>query len=198
MFTDTQILKRLIKSAWKGSGLHVEHTESGWLAMSGFWWRLEVDYQQLNNKIKAQLIELIGEIPGEGEGYLYFKNQDPQSEIAGTTYMNLMEIFTRCKKTYEISNVILKTSQDNVAVLESAQDKLLIPEWAADLTQGEVDLDGESLPGPAKSDEHQSYVIWANNKMALGIFKRGTQYAGERDFLDAVSDCSLLWDFIQE
>ena len=35
MFTDTQILKTLIKGAWKGSGLHIEHTEDGWLAVGG-------------------------------------------------------------------------------------------------------------------------------------------------------------------
>ena len=198
MFTETQILKRLIKNAWKGSGLHVEHTSEGWLAMSGFWWRLEVDYQQLNNKVKAQLIELIGEIPEEGEGYLYFKDQDPQSEMPGTTYMNLMERWTHCKTEYEITNVLLKTSQDNLAVLQSRDDKILIPEWAADLTLGETDNDGENEPGNGRSMNGEPYIIWANNKMALGIFKRGELYAGEREFIEAVHDTDLCWDFIQE
>ena len=196
MFTDTAILKRLIKSAYKGSGLHVEHTVDGWLAMSGFWWRLEIDYQQLNKKIKAQLVELIGEIPEPGEGYLYIKDTDPQSEVPGMTFDGLMDKWAKSDRQYEITNVILKTSQDNVAILECGESKVLIPEWAADLTKGEVDLDGETLPGPARP--HGGYMIWANNKMALGIFIRGTQYAGEKEFVDAVRDVSLLWDFIQE
>lgn len=198
MFTETQILKRIIKSAWKGSGLHVEHTAHDWLALSGFWWRLEVDYQQLNNKVKAQLIELIGEIPERGEGYLYFKNTDPQSEMPGTTYQNLLEKWTRCNAQYEITNVLLKTSQDNLAVLQCGDSKILIPEWAADLTRGETDDDGENEPGNGRSMNGESYVIWANNKMALAIFKRGEQYAGEREFIDAVSEVDLCWDFIQE
>ena len=198
MFTETQILKRLIKNAWKGSGLHVEHTSEGWLAMGGFYWQLEIDYRRINNKVKAQLIELVGELPEPGEAYLYRHKEDPQSEIPGTTFKALMHQWADQKnKEYEITNVLLKTSQDNLAVLQCGDDKLLIPEWAADLVDGTLDED-ENECGNGRSHSGDPYIYWANNLMALSVFKRGERYVGEKDFIDAVRDVDLCWDFVQE
>lgn len=125
MFTETKILKKLIKNAYKGSGLHVEHTDKGWLAISGWWWRLEIGYLELSNEIKAQLVECIGEIPEPGEAYLYIKGTDPQSEIPGTTYINLLEKWTQCQTQYSITNVVLRTADDFVECCREDQDARL-------------------------------------------------------------------------
>ena len=197
MFTETQILKRLIKNAYKGSGLHIEHTHNGWLALSGLMWRLEIDYQRINNKVKAQLVELVGDLPEEGEAYVYHHKEDPQSEIPGTTFCNLMQKFVECDQEYETTNVLLKTLEDNLIVMQCGESKILVPEWTAALVDGDIDMD-ENPCGNAKSRRGDSWLYWANNLMAVSVFKRGEKYLGEKDFLDAVADIDLKWDFIQE
>ena len=198
MFTETGSLKRLIKEAWKGAGLHIEHTAEGWLAMGGFWWELEIDDTQLSNKIKAQIVELIGELPERGEGYLYIKGHEPQSEIAGMTYHNRMAEYDKCSLTLRETNIIIKTENSTLSVLEHGGIKILVPEWATDLLHGEVDPDGETLPEDGRFDERNRYVIWRNDKMALAVWTREPRYAGEHNFLEAVQDCSLAWDFEED
>ena len=197
MFTDTQILKTLIKGAWKGSGLHIEHTEGGWLAVGGLWWQFEIDDQEISNKIKAQIVELVGDLPEPGQALVYYKKGDPQTEIPGTTYKNLLADWARREKEYRISNVILRTANDYSAVLEGSDDNILVPGWAANLVQGEVDAD-ETLPVIAKGVEGRCNVIWANNKMALMVIWGSTDYAGEKAFLEAVKGVDLTWEFVRE
>lgn len=194
MFTETKILKKLIKNAYKGSGLHVEHTDKGWLAISGWWWRLEIGYLELSNEIKAQLVECIGEIPEPGEAYLYIKRTDPQSEIPGTTYINLLEKWTQCQTEYSITNVVLRTADDFVAVLQGGSGCEIIPGWGVDLVRSKAN-DDECITGSGRSDSTTPYMIWADDEMAIGILKRGTKYQGEREFLEAVDECVLDWDF---
>lgn len=197
MFTDTTILKTLIKRAWKGSGLHIEHTEDGWLAVGGLWWQFEIDDQEISNKIKAQIVELVGDLPELGQALVYYKKGDPQTEIPGTTFKNLMADWARREKEYQISNVILRTANDYSAVLEGKDDNILVPGWAANLVQGEVDAD-ETLPVIAKGAEGRCNVIWANNKMALMVICGSTDYAGEKAFLEAVKGVDLTWEFVME
>ena len=85
-----------------------------------------------------------------------------------------------------------------MAVLQCGSSKILIPEWAADLTRGETDDDGENEPGNGRSKRGDPSIYWANNVMALSIFKRAERYVGERNFMDAVRDIDLCWDFAQE
>ena len=200
MFVNDNVLKRLIKNAWKGAGLHIEHTTEGWFAMSGFYWFIEVDNQMLSNKIKAQIVECIGELPAPGEGYLYIKGHDDQMEIPGTTYRNMMAQYDKLSdKTYEFTNVLIKAKNGNLQILEGlGLNKIMVPEWAADLIDEDAVKDGETKPGPAASDNKTPYIIWRNNVMAIAVFKRDVRYEGEREFLEAVEDVSLCWDFVEE
>ncbi|MBR4668416.1 MAG: hypothetical protein IKO76_06640 [Butyrivibrio sp.] len=199
MFVNEKVLKRLIKAAFKGMGLHIEHTSEGWLAMSGYMWNIEVDYQKLPNKIKAQIVELVGEIPSPGEGYLYLKGYSPQSEIPGMTYRNYMKEYDNPLRKYSFTNILIKTSENNLSVLESPDDdKIFVPEYIEDLIDENATEEGELKPEPGASSPGSSFVIWRNNVMALAAHKRDPRYAGERQFLEAVEGQSLRWEFDDE
>ena len=142
-------------------------------------------------------MELVGDLPEPGQALVYYKKGDPQTEIPGTTYKNLLADWARREKEYRISNVILRTANDYSAVLEGRDDNILVPGWAANLVQGEVDAD-ETLPVIAKGAEGRCNVIWANNKMALMVICGSTDYAGEKAFLEAVKGVDLTWEFVRE
>ena len=194
MFADTQILKTLIKGAWKGSGLHIEHTKTGWFAVGGLWWQFEIGDQEMDNKIKAQIVELIGDLPEPGEAAVYYKKGDPQIQMPGTIYRNLMGEWYKREKEYWISNVILRTKNDYVAVLEGKEGYVLVPNWAANLVQGEPDPD-EHVQPVAKAAERGNNVIWTSNKIAIEIITCNPDYAGENAFLEGVKGLDLTWEF---
>lgn len=200
MFVNENVLKRLIKAAWKGGGLHIEHTSEGWFAISGMYWSLEIDDQMLSNKVKAQIVELIGEIPEPGVACLYIKNTDPQYEVPGATYRNRMAEYDNLKeKSYQFSNVYLKAKNCNIVLLEgSGLRKVMIPEWAADLYDADAVEYDETKPEPGATDSRTAYVIWRNNVMSLMVLKREIRYQGEREFLDAVEEASLCWEFDED
>ena len=196
MFVDVKVLNRLIKTAYKSGGLHIEHTESGWITISGFYWEVEVGDEELLNKVKAQLVELIGEIPGPGQAYFFVKGSDPQAEIPGCYYRNRMAEYDKLEHSYEVSNVLLKTAQGNVSILQSnTASKIMIPEWGTDLIDPDATESDEALPEPGATNESVPYVIWRNNYMALMLMKRTPKYSGEREFMDSTVESDFCWEF---
>ena len=196
MFVDVKVLNRLIKTAYKTGGLHIEHTESGWITISGFYWEVEVGDEELLNKLKAQLVELIGDIPGPGEAYMFEKGSDPQSEVIGCHYNNRMEFYDKLEHSYEISNVLLKTANGNVSILQSGTaPKIMIPEWGTDLIDPDaVDYD-ELKPEPGRTNDKTPYIVWRNNVMALALMKRTPKYSGEREFMASTNESDFCWEF---
>ncbi len=69
MFINTQILKRLMKEAYKGKGLRVARTEERYY-ISGGHWELDVLTDFAPKEVLAQIMELTGDIPAMYESYL--------------------------------------------------------------------------------------------------------------------------------
>lgn len=70
MFLKIGELKRIMKDALKSSGLIVGNTGE-WFLVYTEKWGVATELQYLSNKFKAAVIELIGDLPEEGEAYLY-------------------------------------------------------------------------------------------------------------------------------
>ncbi len=73
MFLNNGILKRLMKQAYKAGGLIVARTEKR-TYIAGNFWEMDVLQEFLPKQILAQIIELAGELPGEGERFRADKN----------------------------------------------------------------------------------------------------------------------------
>lgn len=70
MFLKISELKKIMKDALKSSGLIVGNTGE-WFLVYTEKWGVATELQYLSNKFKAAVIELIGDLPKEGEAYLY-------------------------------------------------------------------------------------------------------------------------------
>lgn len=67
MLIDVSVFKRKIKEAWKSTGLEVAiDLKEEWLHISGNDWYIIMEIGTVTNKMKAALIELIGEMPKLG------------------------------------------------------------------------------------------------------------------------------------
>lgn len=85
MFVDIKILKSLIKSAYKGSGITIENQYDGMAIHTDFWgvWIAEED---LTNEIKAAVVEVLGGLPGEDEAYTCWNKRENQTAIVKTLF----------------------------------------------------------------------------------------------------------------
>lgn len=80
MFLDKSILKRLMKQAYKDrNGLRVAMNADS-LYMCGGYWETEIKLAFLTKEIKAQIIELAGELPELGETYSATKEGNQMEE----------------------------------------------------------------------------------------------------------------------
>ncbi len=68
MFLKTNLLNRLMKQAYAGSGLVVAR-RGDWLYLSGSYWEVEVRKRYIPKKTMGDLISLIGELPEDGERF---------------------------------------------------------------------------------------------------------------------------------
>lgn len=82
MFIKPNALKKLMKEAFKGSGLRVAKTE-GRLYLAGSYWAVECQMDRVQWGILAALVELTGNIPEEGEKY--------RAEPGGNQYEEFLE-----------------------------------------------------------------------------------------------------------
>lgn len=80
MFIKTSIFKRILKDAWKGAGLTVGKKEEMYF-IQGAYWILFVYEKDFTSKNKAAVIELVGDLPEEGEVYRAYEKGKKQYEL---------------------------------------------------------------------------------------------------------------------
>lgn len=74
MFIKETDVRRLLKEAYKGAGLHIVNDELG-LGIFGTTWHMYVFKENLPKEILGAIITLTGEIPTEGEQIHYSQDQ---------------------------------------------------------------------------------------------------------------------------
>lgn len=167
MFLKPQILKKMMKEAYKGSGLVLAATKERYY-ISGYWWELEVEKEFLTKTIAAQIIELAGEFPKTGERFCAKENGN-QMETCLKMEIGKMEREEGIEitKTMILSKTgvlqrVLQKSNGEIALLNNK-----IVEMISDK---EVDRDnGEhEHVGPAYSPKEGKVLFW-NNVMRFRV-----------------------------
>ena len=74
MFIKTSIFKRILKDAWKGAGLTVGRKRKCTSYREPIW-ILFVYEKDFTSKNKAAVIELVGDLPEEGEVYRAYEKE---------------------------------------------------------------------------------------------------------------------------
>lgn len=81
MFLNITEFKKFLKAAYKGSGLIVGILDGNLvLTNNGRTWGVQVEGEHIPNKLKAALVELIGDLPEEGE-VLNYTQDGAQTEM---------------------------------------------------------------------------------------------------------------------
>ncbi|MBR1476866.1 MAG: hypothetical protein IJ608_02755 [Lachnospiraceae bacterium] len=87
MFYKISILKKMMKEAYKGMGLHVGQTVTGWLVIRTGHWELCQDFETVPKEVKGAIMELTGEIPLKGTFYKAVDKECNQYELEADVRM---------------------------------------------------------------------------------------------------------------
>ena len=117
MFLNITEFKKFLKTAYKGSGLIVGVLDGNLiLTNSSRIWGVQVDGDYIPNKLKAALVELIGDLPEEGEVLNYTKD-------AAQAEMNLGEfdfyhMWMRAGDYAAKSPIVLKNDYEEYVLMQ--------------------------------------------------------------------------------
>ncbi len=169
MFLKPQILKRLMKKAYKSSGLVIGNTGTQYFLQGGSW-RFLCNKEYVPKTILAQIIELAGELPDKGECFSANKDGNQME-------MNPMEVeVPNGAEEIEISDLILLGKSGNPQrVLQfkmTGHIYLVNDTYIQMIDKNECDFDdGETAPGePYCHTDHG--VFFCNGTMTLQILFR--------------------------
>lgn len=169
MFLNPKELKRMMKEAFKASNLIVGNTGEAYY-LQGTNWKVLCKKSFITKTILAEIIELAGEIPEEGECFCAGKDGNQMQ-------VNPMKIDTDVEMTkVEVTNFVL--AENGIArILQSTTGKiLLINNKYINMTTGKHydQENGETEPeGPYIFGGCQAY--WKNNVMEFVTLLRGSE-----------------------
>lgn len=93
MIFNKTVFKKLLKTAYKSSGLMVANN-SGRIIIAGSWWVMAMEEKVFTNEGRAALVELTGQLPAPGECW--------KSTSAGNQMMMPLEFMNIDEKIEEI------------------------------------------------------------------------------------------------
>lgn len=171
MFLKTAGFKRLIKEAYKGTGLRIGNTERT-LYLSGSYWIIEIMRGKIPKEKLAAIIELIGEIPEPGCAFEVTKDGQ-QYDLGWNDLYHAIDNARNCDYGLEVTKVIIEQRNGTeTRILQNKETRTIyqinekfiemIDNGAIDPRSGHTEADGPvcgRLPG----------VFWSNNVMAMHV-----------------------------
>lgn len=180
MFLKTGILKKSMKAALKGRGLTVGNVRGCYLVYSGGW-GVYIENIYASNKFKAAVMELIGDIPGDGECYRY--SLSPEKEILQDHIAEVPDPFEEWKqaKDYAVMTPLsLHSWQHDYIVYQKKSDLgFLMADRALTremISPSELDASMESMPG-RPNILHDGILYYKNETMIYWVC---TEACGDR------------------
>lgn len=186
MFLHINNFKKQIKKAYK-TGLKIGNLNDELIISSGFW-AVAIDNAQIPNKIKAVIVELMGELPEPG--FLFEISKDaPMCQIV-KEYKSVEETLKEVKKANEkliITPVIIKSGKD-VRLFQTIKGEVYgIPEeqyQMIDKTAIDYDNEGEPTGACYIKDLIGNGFYWYNS---IGTVVIMPAYLNQQELLKALS-----------
>lgn len=190
MFIKDSVFKRMVKSAWKSCDLVVTHY-AGYYTVEFGGCVMQVMDKCMSNRIKAIIVELIGDLPDDGEGYCYGNQMEPQSHL--DIYDNLFEEFYENEDGRCVGTCIMIRHCNDVHIVMQTKtlDKFMVNKMFAELVDDrQIDESiGECVPGlPVRCGLHME---WGNNVMVLKVPVTKAQYEIDDKVLSISGDISF-------
>ena len=174
MFIKSAGFKRLINEAYNNNGLRIGDDGNG-IYICGGYWRIWVRKGYIPKKELAAIIELTGEMPEEGKGFMSTKGGN-QYEIPENVFFDAMRNAENCERYANVTTLLIKAQTKAIerVIQEPTNNKVyLINEKFIEMLDntcinygiGEIEAEGPLL-GPLEG------VFWKNNMMALHVMNR--------------------------
>ncbi len=177
MFLKSAIFKRLLKEAYSGPGLRL-HNDGQGMYIGGSYWGAWVKNGRIEKKELGAIIELTGELPEAGKGFLATKGGN-QYEIWESIMRDVMGNATKYKRMPDVTKMLIRTKQGTLArVLQdrSTGEIMLLNEIFISLIDEKAVEQQESFPtGPLAGDAEGVY--WVNDIMAFMALPVDLEYS---------------------
>jgi hypothetical protein len=185
----------LVKEAYKGPGLTIGKQDNEYF-LTGYYWVMRIREDVLTNKAKASLIELIGNMPVNGEVFQVRKGAPNQYEIPENKYWDIRTDFNQATHEFVKTNIIVeqKIVSSRVYQCEKSQEAVLLNEIFTDLVNpGLIDREKELEPeGPKALTENPTMLLWANGACCLAACIRTCDEDNyEEDFMKLLVNIDL-------
>lgn len=189
MFLETNGFKRLIKEAWKRSCLFLSRQGDLLMICSGYWFLIN-DIEMIPNKIKGAIIELTGELPGDGVSFQSGKGGN-QYEITQTLPWEFMGSDHLTSEPAEETQVILEENGTLLRIIKSKRDAFLVQKQFSDLITVSDIMEGREAPpeGPFVDRENREENIvkriwWTNGTGIFLVYEFQDRAEWQKDLLD--------------
>lgn len=199
MFVKIAKLKKVLKDAYKSSGISIANYRNESLSIKAGYMEIFVYRDYMTKEFHAMLIEIVGELPKSGCAYTYWEHDPKQSVIFDTVYNNLMGQAVSMSQQYEQGKVYLQRNSRVMAIMENVsepKDKFLLPCGMLEIIDPkEIDSDaGEIEPEAPSSQRDWHMVAWYNHTMAIAFRKSDLLFEGEQAFMRSIMESSVLWN----
>lgn len=176
MFIRTNLFKKLLKEAYKGSGIRIGH-ENDKFYINGGYWGILVHEERFPKKEKAAVVELIGDLP---ENEFFQINKDEKQMLLPDR--DWMELFRQEPLGYLEETKILVQEQLGVRSRLFRENGEFIP-----LNQALYDMIDDSMKtnedsdviGPYRVDGSASALFWKNNTSIVMFVQRSWKHDEE-------------------
>ena len=184
MFLKSTIFKRLLKEAYSGPGLRL-HNDGEGMYIGGNYWGAWVKNGRIAKKELGAIIELTGELPETGKGFLATKGGN-QYEIWESVMRDVMGNARNYKRKPDVTKILIRTKQGTLARVLQDQgtgEITLLNEVFINLIDEKVVEHGESFPtGPLTGDV--AGVYWFNDIMAFMALPVDLEYSKTRKLIE--------------
>lgn len=175
MFLKTGEMKKIMKSSLKKHGLIVGNIKERYLVYSDCW-GAAVEHKYASNKFKAAIMELIGDLPEEGECYEYTIDADKDlQQQAYYGYPDPYEDWMRAKDYAVAAPMYLHAWPHEYMVYQKKSDlEFITPKRSlteAVISASELDHATESMPdrpsvlnGTVLYYKNESTIYWVHTE----------------------------------
>ena len=155
MIFNNTVLKKMMKSAYKGAGLLVA-SDGANIIIGGTYWRVSIQEDYFPKKAKAALVELIGQLPQAGESYRCTSSGN-QMEMPGEELKDLIESLNY-QKEYRKADMLIDCMY-RIRPYQSDDETIFLNEIFDDLLDGQPeDYEDNKIKGPFKREgEHRVF-----------------------------------------
>lgn len=192
MFIAKSKFKALLKEAFKLGRLSVGMDEEEMCYIDGVLWHIEIPRENLSNTIKAQIVELTGELPAAGEAYTY-KKEEKQLLMLETMKENLWQQYQDGEGIFvKKTRISVQTDQGEKIIFQGKllHDAYLIPgDFIACIDAEEMERD-ETMKDPKIIN---NMIIYAGNQMTIRHRIHTPKFQGEQWILNAVDGMDMGW-----